>query len=427
MTIKLGEKAQESLGKKELVIITEKVDDVVVLIAHMEQMGLREILDKHIPRHWKQRELSWGWTAVVWLAYILTEGDHRKVKMEIYVKGMVNTLSSATGQKIDPLDFSDDRLSHLLKHLSKKKYWDKIEHELGEKSIEVFELPTKTVRCDATTVSGYHMNDGEGLMEFGHSKDNPDLPQIKIMSGALDPLGMPLVTEVVSGEKADDVLYIPAIEKIKKTLKKAGLLFVSDCKGSALEIRTYIMDQEDRYLSPLPLTGNTKKEMEDWITEGIKRDGDGRLEQVHKENAKGEMVLVAGGYEFERTIKILEENEDEAKEKKWIERVFVIKSPAHGEQQEKGLERRLKTAEEKISALTPPRGKGRRQKTEENELLEAIEKIEKAQRVEGLLEVEYEREVEKKEKYIGKGRGSDKREKQTIEKVRIFLKFYGMR
>jgi hypothetical protein len=35
-----------------------------------------EVLNRHIPRHWKQRGLSWGWTAVIWLAYILTEGDH---------------------------------------------------------------------------------------------------------------------------------------------------------------------------------------------------------------------------------------------------------------------------------------------------------------------------------------------------------------
>ena len=84
---------QEPLAQEELECSVEKVDDVVLLIAHMEKMGLRQILDKHIPSHWKQRHLSWGWTAVIWLAYILSEGDHRKVKMEIYVRGVINTLS----------------------------------------------------------------------------------------------------------------------------------------------------------------------------------------------------------------------------------------------------------------------------------------------------------------------------------------------
>jgi transposase len=52
---------------------------VALLIGQMIKMGLPEVLDRHIPRHWTQRGLSWGWTAVIWLAYIVTEGDHRKV------------------------------------------------------------------------------------------------------------------------------------------------------------------------------------------------------------------------------------------------------------------------------------------------------------------------------------------------------------
>ena len=410
MIVEEGKKVQESLGKEETDITIEEVNDVVLLIGHMEKIGLRKILDKHIPVHWKQRELSWGWTAVIWLAYIMSEGDHRKVKMEIYVGRVKNTLSLLTGQKIEPLDFSDDRLSHLLKHLSNKELWEEIEVELGEMAIEVHELPTNTVRCDATTVSGYREKVEDGLMRFGHSKDNPNLPQIKIMTGALDPLGMPLATEVVSGEKADDVLYIPVIERLKKTLKKEGLLFVSDCKGCGIETRAYISGHGDLYLSPLPLRGNTGKEMEKWITEGIGKEKDSGLEKIYKENDKGEMVLLASGYEFERKI--------EKDGKEWTERVFVVKSPSYGQQQEKGVEKRLKTAIEKIKELTPERGKGRRQITEESVLLERVGKIVEAQRVEGLLEVRYEKEVHTEEKYKGKGRGSANRQKQTVEKVR---------
>src|SRR3954469_14997804 len=87
----------------------------------------REVLDRHIPRHWTQRGLSWGWTAVIWLASIVTEGDHRKVSVETYLQGMHHTLSCLTAQVIAPLDLSDDRLSHLLQHLSKPAYWHKIE------------------------------------------------------------------------------------------------------------------------------------------------------------------------------------------------------------------------------------------------------------------------------------------------------------
>src|SRR5216683_7769361 len=122
MRMQLSQETAEILGKSELVIITERVDDVALLIGQMVKMGLPEVLDRHIPRHWTQRGLSWGWTAVMWLAYILTEGDHRNVSVEAYVKGMHNTLSHLSGQVIDPLDVRDDRLSHLLQHLSKPTY-----------------------------------------------------------------------------------------------------------------------------------------------------------------------------------------------------------------------------------------------------------------------------------------------------------------
>src|SRR6266853_3889783 len=167
MRMQLSQQAAELLGQSELVIITERVDDVALLIGQMVKMGLPEVLDRHIPRHWTQRGISWGWTAVIWLAYIVTEGDHRKVSVETYLKGMQHTLSHLTAQVIEPLDFSDDRLSHLLTHLSKRPYWHQIERDLNERSIEIYDLAQDVIRCDATTVSGAHEVTEGGLWQFG--------------------------------------------------------------------------------------------------------------------------------------------------------------------------------------------------------------------------------------------------------------------
>ncbi len=271
MRVQLAQQAQEILGQSDLVMITERVDDVALLIGQMVTMGLPEVLDRHLPRHWTQRGLSWGWTAVIWLAYILTEGDHRKVSVEAYVKGMQNTLSRLSGQGIDPLDLSDDRLSHLLKHLSKPTYWHRIERDLNARSIEVHALPQAVIRCDATTVSGDHEVTEGGLLQFGHSKDDPTRPQIKVMMGSLDPLGMPLATDVLSGERADDGLYLPIIERIRTGLPITGLLFVGDCKMSALDTRAYLARHHDWYVSPLPLTGATAEAMDAWITTGVRQ------------------------------------------------------------------------------------------------------------------------------------------------------------
>src|SRR6266581_8575094 len=418
MRMQLSPQAAELLGKRELVIITERVDDVAFLIGQMVKMGLPEVLDRHIPRHWTQRGLSWGWTAVIWLAYIVTEGDHRKVSVETYLKGMQHTLSAVTAQGIEPLDFSDDRLSHLLTHLSKPAYWHQIEHDLNARSIEVHALPQDVIRCDATTVSGEHEVTAGGLVQFGHSKDDPTRPQIKVMMGSLDPLGMPRATDVLSGERADDGLYLPIIKRIRQGLHQTGLLFVGDGKMSALDTRAYLAQHQDMYLSPLPFTGATAEAMETWVTEGMTKDKTGKLERIVRINDRGHEVLAAEGYEFARTCHAPGSPVAAAA---WSERVVVVRSPRHADQQAAGLEKRLCHAETKLAALTPPRGRGKRQITTEATLLEAIDLVLTEHRVDGLLSVTWEKQVEQTTQYVGRGRGSLSREKRVIQKIRYHI------
>ena len=265
----LSQQATEILGQSALVILTERVDDVALLIGQMVTMGFPEVLDRPIPRHWTQRGLSWGWTAVMWLASILTEGDHRNVSVEAYLKGMHHTLSQLTAQVIEPLDLSDDRLSHLLAHLSKPTSWHQIERDLHARSIAVYAWSQDVIRGDATTVSGEHEVPAGGLGPFGQSQDDPTRPQITVMMGSLDPLGMPLSTDVLSGERADEGFYIPMMERIRTGLNKTGLLFVGDGKRSALDTRAYLARHQAWYLSPLPLTGATAEAMDAWITAGV--------------------------------------------------------------------------------------------------------------------------------------------------------------
>ena len=413
MITELDEPAQTVLSTAELVITTERVDDVALLLGHMIKMGLVEVLDNHLPRHWKQRGLSWGWTAVIGLAYILTEGDHRKVSVEAYVKEMTHTLSQVTGQALDPLDFSDDRLAVLLKYLSQPAYWHPIEQALNERSVQVYHLPVKVIRCDATTVSAYHEVVDGGLVQFGHSKDDPSRPQIKLMVGSLDPLGMPLAAAVVSGERADDGLYGPVIDRLEAGLNQTGLLFVGDCKMSALETRAQWVAHQQYYLSPLPLTGATAQQIDDWINQGVAHAHAGELQPIVRTTAS-EAVVIAQGYEFERPCTA----PGAIAPVEWTERVLVIHSPTHAAQQAAGLARRLAAAEQPLRALTPPRGRGQRQITEEATLQEAIAKVLKTHHVEDFLTVTYDRQVRQQRKYVGRGRGAAHRPTQVIEIVR---------
>ncbi|MCP4400002.1 MAG: transposase [bacterium] len=131
-------------------------------------------------------------------------------------------------------------------------------------------------------------------------------------------------------------------------------------------------------------------------------------------NNKGEDVLKAKGYEVIRT----QSGDVEGEHLTWEERVLIVNSPAHRHRQAKGLEARLTHAEEKLYTLPPPRGPGKRQITDEASVLEKAGAILKQHKVEGLLSYAYEREVQKKESYVGKGRGSKNRPKKVTEHIR---------
>jgi len=49
-------------------ITTERVDDIPLLIKAMLKMGIQQAIDQHVTTQKNQRDLSWGWTAVIWLA-----------------------------------------------------------------------------------------------------------------------------------------------------------------------------------------------------------------------------------------------------------------------------------------------------------------------------------------------------------------------
>jgi transposase len=98
-----------------------------------------------------------------------------------------------------------------------------------------------------------------------------------------------------------------------------------------------------------------------------------------------------------------------------------VRSPIHATQQAAGLEKRLSHAETQLTALTPPRGRGKRQITDEATLVEAIARVLTAHRVEGLLSVVWEKQGEQTTQYVGRGRGSVNRAKRVIQKTRYHI------
>ncbi len=129
-------------------------------------------------------------------------------------------------------------------------------------------------------------------------------------------------------------------------------------------------------------------------------------------------MLAAEGYACERTCVAPGGGVDAAA---WNERVMVVRSPMHADQQAAGLEKRLRHAETKLASLTPSRGRGKRHITAEATLVEAIALVLKEHRVDGLLSVAWEKQVEQTTQDVGRGRGAVHRETRVIEKTRSHI------
>src|SRR5437660_9653752 len=106
-----------------LILQQERVDDVPLLLGMMRRMQIAETLDKHLGQHHLHQGLSNGDLAVGWLAYILSESDHRKSAVQDWANRLPHTLESFFGTVLRPHEFSDDRLGILLTNLSAAD-WD---------------------------------------------------------------------------------------------------------------------------------------------------------------------------------------------------------------------------------------------------------------------------------------------------------------
>jgi len=363
-------------------ITTEQVDDIPVLIAQGKKIGIPELLDQHFTPHGNWQGTSLGWTGLVWLSHILSEGDHRLNQVEEWAEKRLRTLGASTGQPVRGGEWSDDRLGIVLDELADDEKWSAFESVLNRQTFRVYDLRPKRVRLDSTTASGYWTVTEEGLFQFGHSKDRrPDLPQVKVMLSALYPMGMPVATQVVAGQRADDGLYIPAIEQVSASLDEHGLLYVGDSKMGALATRAYLQNSHDYYLCPLSATQLSKEKLGDYLQPVWK--GTQALETVQRKNAEGEIEEIAGGYE--QSITLSAEVGD--KTITWTERHLIVRSFQYARSTEEALHTRLAKAQAALQALNE-RKQGKERIESAAAMQSAADEIIQEYRVTGLLKLE---------------------------------------
>jgi transposase len=376
----------------------ERVDDIPLLFGLLQQMGTQSILDKGIQPHGNWQGLSPGWVVTVWLIHILSEQNHLMEPVQMWVQEHLTTLRRLTGQAVEGLDFTDDRLALCLEYIYDKATWQAIEADLGTRLIRIYDLDTSVLRLDATVGTVQHEpGQQHKLFKVGKAKNGLYETQFKMMLASLDPLGLTLVVDVLPGNQADDPLYVPSYERAKTILKRTGVLVVGDSKMSALATRATIVAGQDHYLTPLadlkdepglltellkPWQGREAEATRIFLPEDIPADG---------READPKQAL-AYGFEVSRprqaTVK--------GRTITWEERLLVIRSFSYVQTMQASLRRHVEQAEAELRDLTPTRQRGKRQIQDEASLLAAIAQIEKKYRVQGLFDIGYQSEVEER-------------------------------
>jgi len=373
---------------------SERLDDIPLLLRMLLRMGVPAQIDRAYTPHRNWSGLSVGWVATVWLVYIVTQCDHRMSHVRAWVNARRGALCELLGQEIRETDFTDDRLAEVLGYLSGNAIWHPVEAGISQQCIRVYDLALGPIRLDATVGQVYHDTEQHTLFQVGRTKVGTYATQFKLMLGALDPMGLPLAVDVVSGERADDPLYVPVYQRIRQTLGQRGLLYVGDAKMGAIETRATIEDGDDEYLVPLAMVGETPELLNSllerldagavaatriYLSEDLPSD---------PEEVPDPTLAIAQGFEITipRTASVHD------KTVTWSERVLCVQSFTYAQAEGKGLAHRLEQAETALWALTPPPGRGKQQYCEALPLKTAIDRVLAHYRVQGLLAVTWERQ-----------------------------------
>lgn len=320
----------------------ERVDDIPLLMAEFEKSRLTQLLEEYFPDHGNWEGISGGKVAVGFLTYILSCSDHRISHVETWALQRSITLQYCLNSPdMTCKDFTDDKLGALLDKYSDDAKWAAFEHAHNQRLINVYNLDmaNEPIRLDAMITQSHRAASGE--FQFGHSKQHrSDLPQLKTMVATLDPLAMPLFSVTVSGNTADDVLYLPVIRELVVNLELVHQLFVGDSKMGSLEIRGFLQRNNQYYLVPLSRTQCSPAQLAEYLDQRPTE-----LTEITEKDKKG--LLKVRAQAFELTENIVDGTNGIC----WEERRIIVYSPAYAKRQQAGFEDRIIKAQNDLGVI----------------------------------------------------------------------------
>lgn len=384
----------------------ERVDTIPLIHAMLTRMAVAEVVDNIFTPHGNWSGLSYGQLSVLFVTYVLHSLTHRLSSVESWVKEHKTVIEQVTGWKLTEKDATDDRLCRLVEILGHDmEMIYEYQLQMSPRLISGYQLPTGVARYDTTSFSVWHQqkNLQNGLLALGHSKDHrPDLLQYKQGLGVLDPAGIPILSETIPGNRADDPLYFPAWERMAKVIGSPDFLYVADCKAASLETRASIDHGKGFYLFPLPMTGETPKHIRELVLNPPETVEDIML--APKSDEEDVRIVGRGFAVIRKLVANLLTGVIHSFEEQWM----VTRSDAHAERQIQSLMTRIDKVITKVASL----------KSKANETADCFqaraEKIKDA-KLHDCLHVEVNEAITLQKKYTAKGRPGPNSPFTTVE------------
>ncbi len=156
------------------------------------------------------------------------------------------------------------------------------------------------------------------------------------MLASVDPLAMPIASYIVSGQQADDRLYIPAIDQARQSLKQQALLYVGDTNLGNQTNFAYLAGSQNWYLCPLSLRQFSEEQLTQAINVAIANKQSIQMVQQNDQ-------AIAQLYELPSVWL-----SDEEQSLTWSHRRILVKSIDLAKTATESLHKRLKKAQQQI-------------------------------------------------------------------------------
>jgi transposase len=386
----------------------EPLDDLPVIFSIIKEMRVIESINSVFIPHKNWTGITVGELTAIWLCYLISQHDHRLSYLEEWASNKLNIISILLDREVTIYDFKDDKLELLLGYFSEQTQWNEFETSIDKEAIKIFDLKTDLIEVDATIGKSFKKAVEGGLFQYGNSKQfRSDLTQFKTMLCTLDPLGYPMGSLTVSGNTADDTLYVPVIEQAMRKLPHTGSLFMGDCKLASMSSRAFIHKNNHHYLCPLSGVQIKQDELNAYINDIETKQIE--LQQIYKDKQ-----VIAKGYS---TTKQLWKIDEQGELVIWTEKRQIVRSYVYAKTQIEALVKRLNNCETELLSLNIHK-QGKKTYEDKTDLEIECKRIIKKHKVETLIVVEITEKETLKQIRQWKDRQA-REEKQTDYTVKV--------